>query len=202
MGGLLVLGTVACSSGGTDASTDTSSAEKSAVAPETTTAKATTTTTLGPPPPAGAVPFVDLGADAATDGASPVGSGCSPGTPTTLPDGRWFGELRSIDTAASTVGLDLECLFTGDAANAAATADGASEVPVPDDVYIRNESPTIRTLHAVPLVSVGLLQNDGGSTSYEPTQSGVGAAGPLVDRSVWVHVVDGWVVAIQQQYFP
>ncbi|MGZ4759527.1 MAG: hypothetical protein ACXV95_10745 [Acidimicrobiales bacterium] len=199
---LLVMASVAgCSSSSKDETSGTS-AEKSAVAPETTASTAAPTTTLGPPPPAGTIPFVDLGADAATDGVSPIGSGCTPQT-TGLPDGRWFGGLRSIDTAAGTLGLDLECLFTGDAANAAAAADGASEVPVPNDVYVRNENQTVRTLHAVSDVAVGVLTYQlVGGVQFEPTKTGLATAGTLVDKSIWVEVLDGWVVAIQEQYFP
>jgi len=201
---VVVLGSTAgCSShGDKNTSTDTSSAEKSAVAPETTE-ETSTTTTLGPPPPPGTIPFVDLGADAATDGVSPIGSGCAPGSSAALPDGRWFGQLKAVDTASSTIGLDLQCLFTGDAANAAATEDGASEVPVPNDVYVRNESKALRTLHVIDDVAVGVLTYElVGGVQFQPTKTGMAAAATLVDHPVWVEVKSGWVVAIQEQYFP
>jgi hypothetical protein len=199
---LLFVGT-GCSSGGDErASTDTTISEKTTVAPDTT-GQASTTTTLGAPPPAGAVPFVDLATASPNDGVSPAGSGCAPGTITTLPDGSWFGALRSIDAAAGTLGLDLECLYTGDAANAAATAAGEAEVPVPNDVYVRNESPTVRTLHVVPDVAVAVVTLElVGGVQFEPTKTGLAAADSLVDHPVWIDVKNSWVVAIQEQYFP
>ncbi len=172
------------------------------MAPETTptTAAKTTTTTLGPPPPAGSIPFVELQPQP-PDSTSPSGSGCTPQA-STLPDGQWFGQLRSIDTVAGTLGFDLECFFVGDAANAAAAADGGTEIPVPDDVYIRNESPTVRTEHAVSGVAVGVLGAGGSATVFEPTAHGLPSAGVLIDRPVWLDVQSGWVIAIQQQFFP
>jgi len=202
LGLFLVLTAGACSSGSKDDASPSAAAEKSAVAPETTstTVARTTTTTLGPPPPPGSIPFVVI-EPASPDGTSASGSGCAPQSPT-LPDGQWFGRLKAIDTTAGTIGFDLECFFVGDAANAAATADGQTEVPVPDDVYIRNESETVRTEHAVADVAVGVLGSGGASTDYEPGLSGLSSAGALVDRGVWLEVHDGWVVAIQQQFFP
>ena len=202
LGLFLVLTAGACSSGSKDDASPSAAAEKSAVAPETTstTVARTTTTTLGPPPPPGSIPFVVI-EPASPDGTSASGSGCAPQSPT-LPDGQWFGRLKAIDTTAGTIGFDLECFFVGDAANAAATADGQTEVPVPDDVYIRNESETVRTEHAVTDVAVGVLGSGGASTDYEPGLSGLSSAGALVDRGVWLEVHDGWVVAIQQQFFP
>lgn len=202
LGALLLLGAVACSSGSKDDASSGTDAEKSAVAPETTstTAAKTTTTALGPPPPAGSIPFIDLQPQP-PDSTSPWGSGCTPQA-STLPDGQWFGRLKAIDTTGGTIGFDLECLFVGDAANAAAAADGKTEIPVPDDVYVRNENETVRTQPAVSDVAIGVLGADGNATAYEPTSNGLATAGPLIDRPVWIEVQDGWVIAIQQQYFP
>jgi len=47
-----------------------------------------------------------------------------------------------------------------------------------------------------------VLGSGGASTDYEPGLSGLSSAGALVDRGVWLEVHDGWVVAIQQQFFP
>ena len=135
---------------------------------------------------------------------SPDGSGCSPPSSTSLPDGIWFGTLKAVDTSAGTVGLDLACWFGGDAANKAAAADGSSEIPVPNDYYIRDKVHTIYTLHASPKVKVLELKNlpDWGA----PTTGIAGAAkllGDFPDRAlVWVQVTDGWVVVVQQQYVP
>ena len=168
--------------------------------PGTPAASSTATAT---PPPAGTIPFVTF-PPTSTDGGSPAGSGCTPASATVLPDGTWFGTVSGIDPAAGTLGLDLACLYYGDAANAAASADGVREIPVPNDYYIRNESSNVYILRAVPDVAVGRLADQGGSAdAFEPTRSGLAAAVDLPGRpAVWVEVVDGWVVAIQQQYLP
>jgi hypothetical protein len=137
------------------------------------------------------------------DGVSPGGSGCTPPSPTTLPDGAWFGMLRADNPAAGTIGFDLACIYFGDAANAAARADGATVIPVPNDHWIRNKSPRVYTLHAVPDVAVGVLGANGSAVEYYPTQKGLAAAAPVVNSSwVWIDVTNAWVIAIQQKYLP
>lgn len=144
----------------------------------------------------------------ATDGTSADGSGCAPGSATALPDGVWFGILTAVDTEAGTVGLDLACWFTGAAANAAAAADGQTEIPVPDDYYIRNQVHTIYTTRAVPKVAVVPLDvTQGGPTGASgQTQTGIGAALAILESSpsklVWVQVTDGWVTVVQSQFTP
>ena len=144
----------------------------------------------------------------ATDGTSADGSGCAPGSATTLPDGLWFGVLTAVDTEAGTVGLDLACWFTGDAANAAAAADGQTEIPVPDDYYIRNQVHTIYTTRVVPEVAVVPLDvTQGGPTGANgQTQTGIGAALTILESSpselVWLQVTDGWVTVVQSQFTP
>lgn len=202
--GLLLI-VAACSSDGNGderASSTTESGSNFGSTGSTGSTSDRTSTTLGPAPAAGTAPFVEINASSGTDGVSPEGSGCAPGTLDALPDGQWFGTLAFVDPAAGTLDLDLACLFFNAAANAAATADGASEVPVPDDVYVRNENPAVHTEPVVPDVAVAFLENGGGSATFEPTVSGLEAAAPIAGRAVWIHVVGGWVVAIQQQYFP
>ena len=43
---------------------------------------------------------------------------------------------------------------------------------MPDDVYIRNESETVRTQQAVTDVAVGVLGSGGASTDSSPTERG------------------------------
>ena len=206
--GILVLG--GCSSGrssratsattGAAAGTATSSFGSSSSSPTTSPARATTTT-LGSPPPPGTVPFT-RSAHEPSDGVSPAGSGCTPRSLTALPDGEWFGILTSVDPAGQRIGLDLECLYWGDAANAAAKADGSTDLPVPNDHYQRNRSPLVYRQPTVPDVAVGVLGAGGSATAYYPTAHGIAAARALIGRDVWIQVTQGWVTAIQQQYFP
>ena len=203
----LAAAAVACSDGDdpTPATTTTTVAATSSTGGTTTPpssgSTSSSTTPPGPPPTA---PTMPLTIPAGTDGVSPDGSGCSPSSATTLPDGTWFGVASSDGT---TVSLDLACFFSGDAANAAALADDpAAEVPVPNDYYIRNQVPT---LYALPLADAvaTLVLSSPGSTDFQPQADGpaeaaaaIGAATPPV--RVWVVVDAGQVTAIQQLFLP
>jgi len=48
----------------------------------------------------------------------------TPHSTTDLPDGRWFGTLKTVESDAGTLGLDLACCYGGGAANHAARAAG------------------------------------------------------------------------------
>ena len=110
--------------------------------------------------------------------------------------------LKAVDPAAGTIGFDLACIFVGDAANAAARSTGP-RFRWRNDHWIRNKSPQVYTLHAVPDVPVAVLGANGSAVNYYPTQKGLAAATPLVNGPwVWIEVTNGWVVAIQQQYLP
>ncbi len=205
---VLLLTTSACSGddasdvGVTSATTVVGPVPGSSGSPPATSA---TTATSSVPPPAGTAPFVTF-PPASTDGVSPEGSGCSPSSANELPDGIWFGVLTSVDPSAGTVGLDLACLFFGQAANAAAAADGFTEIPVPNDYWIRNASTNVYTLPVVPDVAVVTLVEDR-PAEFAPPETGLDAVArvetsPLLRPDWWIEVRDGWVVAMQQQYFP
>jgi hypothetical protein len=191
-------------SGSTDSSTTSSAGGSSASASSVPSGSGSTTTTVGSPPEPPATPIdYPSGPD---DGVSPDGSGCSPPSTSTLPEGTWFGVLTGVDPAAVTVSFDLACLFTGDAANAAATEDGFSEIPVPNDYWIRNANPLGYTLPAVPDVAVVTLAGPGYS---EPAATQTGLDGvdwhgtePGTFWRGWIVVDDGWVTVVQQQFFP
>ena len=198
---VLALGLAACGSGGPNAGTDpTTTPTVTEEQPATTVTE--TRSTSPAPPAAGTIPFItEPPTDTATTAAE--GSGCAPPSATSLPDGKWFGLAAAVDPPSGTIDLDLACLFFFDAANVAATEDGASEVPVPNDYWFRNKSPNLYTLRAVPDVAVGLVPDSfSDGKNLVPVGNGLAAAVPALGRSVWIQVVDGWVVAIQQQYFP
>lgn len=221
VGVALVALTVALGSCGDDEATpSTTSGAPSTTGAETTSTTEVTSESTAPPsttsatasatPPA--PPSVPIAIPSPDDGVSPQGSGCTPPAGDALPDGVWFGELVSVDAAAGTASLDLACLFVGDAANAAATADGSPEVPVPNDYWIRNQSANTYTLPAVDDVAVLELSHTSDTVSADlaPATSGLASAatslttfdGLLGGWQGWLQVTDGWVVVIQQQYFP
>lgn len=142
-----------------------------------------------------------------TDDASPAGDGCSPDGDGLLPDGTWFGLLTSAGPDTATFGLDLACFFTGGAADAAALADDpAAEVPVPNGVYIRNESDEGYALVDSGSATIYLLDPAGGAELSAPVVGFEAAAadldGLLQPAYVWVVISGGEVMLLQQQYLP
>jgi len=188
----------ACGGGGSNnASTGTT------VASSTTTLPPTTATTQVPPP---TVPTAPITIPTHSNGVSANGSGCAPPAGPKLPDGIWFGDLKSVDTSAQTIGLDLNCFYVGDAANKAAQQDGGTEIPVPNDYYIRNKVHTIYTLALVSNVAVFKLSAQGGGPLVASGNGAAAAASMLAEFNNfwigWVQIVSGQVVTIQQQFVP
>lgn len=136
-----------------------------------------------------------------SDGAA--GSGCNP-SPGPLPDGAWFGMIISANP--DSVEFDLACFFFGDNANEAAAEDGVEEIPVPNDYYIRNRLPNLRTL---PVASDAVVHTLGASIEDFET---VGWEQWPVSPSflqcpgesclTWIYVNGGLVTEVVEQYTP
>lgn len=133
------------------------------------------------------------------------GSGCSPGEGG-LPGGIWFGTVHA--TAPTSIDFDLACFFFGDAANVAAAEDGETEIPVPNDYYIRNDNPALRTLvvdaaavvHRIPSEPSAGLEPIGWS-EWPAERSGYVPC-PGESCLVWLYVNDGLVTEVVQKYTP
>ena len=143
------------------------------------------------------------------DGATVAGStddfasrsGCTPGT-TELPDGEWFGYVD--DATAAEITFDLACWFSGTAAEQAAAEDG-QESPPPNDYYIRNVNPTLRTVPVATGAEVNWLP----STGDPATATTVDYVTWLAEREtrdfrpgVWLTIADGMVTFVEEQYVP
>jgi hypothetical protein len=126
-----------------------------------------------------------------------------------LEDGRHFGYIDAIDPTVPEIIFDLAYLLSGDDANEAAAEHG-DEVPVPNDYYIVNDNPRLRTLALAPTVRIFVLDRfgpdvvrgdlDGFVEGFETNDyegQYHGSAG-----SYWVVVRDGLVARIEEQYFP
>ncbi len=129
------------------------------------------------------------------------GAGCTPPSATELPDGRWYGLIAEAGDAQ--LDFDLACFFTGDAAAAAAAEDGG-ESPPPNDYYVRNVNDQLRTIEVLAEAPVRWYP-DGGS----PTDERTTYERWLTDRgdqefgfAVWVTIVDGAIVEIEEQWVP
>jgi hypothetical protein len=91
-----------------------------------------------------------------------------------LEDGRHPVLLERVDLAGRTVTVDLVQWFTGEAATKAAAEDG-EESPPPNDYYVRNVNPRLRTL---PVAS-------GARLTLTRQTSARAATPPRVLRSTW-----------------
>ncbi len=178
---------VACSDEpGGEAGTTVAPDTTSTVAATTTLAEVTTT-----------VPGVT--STTPTEGAD--GSGCTPGSSTTLPDGTWFGFVTTSD--ADSVEFDLACMFTGEAAIEAAAEDG-EESPPPNDYYVRNENDAVRVV-PVSGSATAVYYPTGDPTgetegTFDDWRSIVEERGPFF--GVWLEVVNGEATAIREQWVP
>lgn len=141
-----------------------------------------------------------------TDGAT--GSGCTPGTPETLPDGVWFGLVDGL--TSSTADFDLACLYLGEEAYArGADPEGA-------DIWFENASPALRTLpvasharfflHANPVQLAEPVNRVGfGTGEVDEFWAHLGQR-PMGERwsefvGVWILVEDGELVEILEFWF-
>lgn len=129
-----------------------------------------------------------------------------------LEDGKHFGFIRSIDVAAQTMRFDLAYFLTGDEANQAAAEHG-DEAPVPNDYYIVNDNPRLRTLTIAPDAEVWVIDWTACCDLVH------GEIQPFVDAFAmkhhawdalyqgsqapyWLTVESGIVVKIEVQYLP
>jgi hypothetical protein len=134
---------------------------------------------------------------------------------THLADGRHLGFLESVGADGRTLAIDLAVWFSVPEANRAAAEDGETEIPVPNDYYIRNLDPTILQLpvsHDVVVTSVwfhyetdGLRENQ--PISYEDLLDVMrddpqDVRAHLRSSPWWVTVDNGVIVALDEQYVP
>jgi hypothetical protein len=130
-----------------------------------------------------------------------------------LEDGRHFGYIESIDleTLPGSVVFDLAYFLTGEEANQAAAEDGY-ETPVPNDYYISNDNPRLRTLVVSPDVTIRLVDwgHSTGPFSADPRRFQESFAldeyplGPYKGKFVpyWLTTKDAVVATIEEQYLP
>jgi hypothetical protein len=149
----------------------------------------------------------------ATGSAGGSAQAPSPAGPA-LEDGRHFGYVRSVDPAAGTIEFDLAYFLSGQEANDAYHAAGGTG-PVPNDHFVVNDNPMLRTLTLAPDVRLRLLDwnhccetfFDGDLSLFAQAireQTDV-ADGDLIYRgqsSWWITIENGVVTQIEEQYSP
>lgn len=155
------------------------------------------------------------GATGATEPTS-ANLGCSGGpAPDALPDGGYFGYVKSMNTASQRMAFDLACFYTGDEANQQAAARG-DEVPVPNDVYIVNDNTKVRTVNFDPAARLQLIDWNqccefAAGAEMQSFASAV-ESGDFAELDAfryagtmspyWVTIQDGRVVAFEEQFLP
>ena len=141
------------------------------------------------------------------------GSGCAPGTEQ-LPDGVWFGFV--VDRSDVGIQFDLACWWSGDRANEVALERGETDVPVPNDYYITNDSERLRAVEIAPDTPVAHLDYTEANTTNDPyVVVAFGEWGGLNDYLncdfgsktepfclVWLYINDGLVTELVEQYVP
>jgi len=164
-----------------------------------------------PPPPTTASPSPSS-SPSSSESPSPTTSSPTPSPTPALEDGRHFGYIKSIDFGSQTLVFDLAYFLTGDEANQAAMEHG-DEVPVPNDYYIVNDNPKLRTLQVAPDVKIQVI-DWGNCCDLVP-----GEIQPFVDAfstnhhkwddmykgsetQYWLTVQGGAVTKIEEQYLP
>ena len=170
------------------------------------------TGTSGPTAITGVTGTAPTGATAPT---GPSGTSPEPSLPPELEDGEHFGFIESVDVAGETSVFDLAYFLTGEEANQAAAEHG-SETPVPNDYFIVNDNPKLRTLVLAPGVELAMLDwnnccdefIDGDLAAFaEAIEAGepVTVDGQLYYGSLspyWLTVEGGLVTRIEEQYLP
>jgi hypothetical protein len=157
------------------------------------------------------------GGSAAT--GSTTGASGSTGTtgsipPTDLADGRYFGYIRVLHPDG-VIRFDLAYFLTGEDANQAAAEHG-DETPPPNDYYIVNDNPRLRTLALAPEAEIEVF--DWNHCCDAPVRVDVatfrqalaaGADGVTVNGQLirggsqyWLTLEGGVVTKIEEQFLP
>lgn len=127
--------------------------------------------------------------------------------PIDLADGRYAVRIRSVDAVRRLVGVDVVQFFTGDAAAKAATEDHATEVPPPNDYWIRNTSPQVQLLPVavkagITVNTLAALESSSATTNVAKTLAQLGAYPHVGSALFWVTVRQGQVSRIAEQFLP
>jgi hypothetical protein len=156
------------------------------------------------PEPSATVTATPIATDSPNATAAPVPSSTTPEG--TLANGKHPVHITSVNLANRTLTVDVVQFFTGDAAANAAREDGASEVPPPNDYWIRNANPTLRTLpvSADATITVNTLAGQtSGDSAKDVTVSLEQLAGyNLADHLFWLTVDGGTITRIAEQFLP
>jgi hypothetical protein len=132
-----------------------------------------------------------------------------------LGDGRHFGYVRSVDTEARTIEFDLAYFLSGEEANQAYQEATGESGPVPNDHFVVNDNPMLRTLTLAPDARLRLLDWNNCCDSFFDGDlalfaEAIGEQADVTDGDLiyrgqsqwWITVENGVVTEIEEQYSP
>jgi hypothetical protein len=142
-----------------------------------------------------------------SDAPAPTAAHRNPATPdSSLADGRHPARITAIDPDGAQLTIDVVQFFFGEAATEAARADGSTDLPPPNDHWIRNVNPELRTLpiapHAPVTVNALSWPDTGSTTSTAISLSKLASYGDVRGSLFWVTTRDGAVTSIAEQFLP
>ena len=167
--------------------------------------------------PSGPVQLTGYDASGQVVATGSVGGAVSAPSPAdaALEDGRHFGYVRSVDPGAGTIEFDLAYFLSGKQADQAYQEATGDTGHVPNDHFVVNDNPLLRTLTLAPDARLRLLDwnhccetfFDGDLSLFAQAieQQADVADGDLIYRGQsqwWVTVENGVVTQIEEQYSP
>ena len=157
--------------------------------------------------PRPAAPSTSGPTTAATPTEPPTSASPTETVASDLADGRHPARIVRVDAARRLVTVDVVQFLTGTAAASAAAADGAAEVPPPNDYWIRNVNPRLRTLavdESAPITTNVLTAAESGSatTDVPVDLERLGRLRGLSRALFWLTVRQGVVTAVSEQFLP
>jgi hypothetical protein len=150
------------------------------------------------PPPADQPPAVT---------AAPAPKAPAPTTPTRQPvvlvDGRHPVFLKTVDPAGRLITFDLIQLYFGEEAKREELKDHDTQYPAPNEVYLRNVNPRLRTLPVPVEATITVLDNNLAPVKEPVSLAKLAAVMPRQSSMpFWITVRHGQVVRIAEQYIP
>ena len=141
------------------------------------------------------------GGVATTAAAAPTTAAPAGNDPAVLENGRHPVYLKTVDPGRRTITFDLIQLFLGDAATRAAAEDG-KESPPPNDYYIRNVNPKLRTLPVGADASITANQIAGSNQDVPVSLAKLATLTHEHSPVFWITVRHDQVLKIGEQWVP
>jgi hypothetical protein len=133
---------------------------------------------------------------------APTGAGgASTGEPVVLADGRHPVLLKAIDAGRGRVTFDLVQFFRDEEATREAAKDH-QESPPPNDSYMRNVNPRLRTLPVGAGASITANQLAGSNQDIPVTLAKLSSLTRAGSGVFWITVRGGQIVQVAEQWSP